>query len=203
VLTEAINLDPKRPELFLYLGMAFYRANQHERAIRTYQEGLAVDDKHKDLHFQLGVVYEKQGNFEDAVTQFRRVIGLDPQHADAYNYVGYMFAEKGINLDEAEGLIRKALELEPDNGFYVDSLGWAFYQQGRYDEALRELARAVELTRGKEDPVIFDHLGDAYQKTGNEAEALRAWEKALELDPANEAVQRKVEQAKARREGKK
>ncbi|HEX9709136.1 MAG TPA: tetratricopeptide repeat protein, partial [Candidatus Thermoplasmatota archaeon] len=99
--------------------------------------------------------------------------------------------------------IRKALELEPDNGFYADSLGWAFYQQGRYDEALRELSRAVELTRGKEDAVIFDHLGDAYLKAGNEADALRAWEKALELDPASDTVKRKVEQARQRREGKK
>ena len=69
-----------------------------------------------------------------------------------------MFAERGIRLDEAIDLIRKALELEPENGYYIDSLGWAFFQQGRYNEALRELKRAVELTRGKEDAVIYDHL---------------------------------------------
>jgi Flp pilus assembly protein TadD len=164
VLREAINLDPKRPDLFLYLGLAYSRANQHDRAVGAYQEGLTLDDKHKDLNFQLGVVYEKQGKFDAAVSQFRRVIALDPKYAEAYNYAGYMMAERGIRLDEAEQLIKKALELEPDNGYYIDSLGWAFYQQGRYEDAVRELSRAVELTRGKEDAVIYDHLGEAYPK---------------------------------------
>ena len=74
------------------------------------------------------------------------MILLDPKHAEAYNYVGYMYAEKGIRLDEAQRLIQKALELEPENGYYIDSLGWAYYQQGRYTDAVRELRRAVELT---------------------------------------------------------
>jgi tetratricopeptide (TPR) repeat protein len=147
-------------------------------------------------------VFEKQGKFDPAVERFRRVIALDPKYAEAYNYVGYMFAERGIRLEEAVDLIRKALELEPENGYYIDSLGWAFFQQGRYPEALRELKRAVELTRGKEDPVIYDHLGDAHQKVGDETEALRAWEKSLELDPANETVKRKIQQVR-QRQGKK
>jgi Flp pilus assembly protein TadD len=113
-----------------------------------------------------------------------------------------MFAEKGIRLEEAETLIKKALELEPGNGYYVDSLGWAYFQQGRYDDAVRELSRAIELTRGKEDAVIFDHLGDAYAKLGRDAEALRAWERSLELDPTNETIQQKVQQAR-QQEGRK
>ncbi len=75
-----------------------------------------------------------------------------------------MYAERGQNLDEAIQLIEKALEIEPENGYFIDSLGWAYYQQGRYPEALRELKRAVE--RAKDDPVIFEHLGDAYAKNG-------------------------------------
>jgi tetratricopeptide (TPR) repeat protein len=203
VLTEAANLDPRRPEIFLYLGMAHYRASNYDRAVRAYEEGLALDDAHKDLHFQLGVAFEKQGRFDQAVGQFRRVIALDPKHAEAYNYVGYMFAEKGIRLDEAERLIQKALEIEPENGFYIDSLGWAYYQQGRYGDAVRELRRAVELTRTKEDPVIFDHLGEAYLKAGDEPAALAAWEKSLELDPANESVRQKIQRARKLHEGRK
>ena len=176
---------------------------QLDQAAATIQEGLSLDAKNKDLLFQLGVVHEKQSRFDEAVRAFREVIRLDPKHAEAHNYVGYMFAEKGIRLDEAERLIRKALELEPENGYYIDSLGWAFYQQGRYADALRELSRAVELTRDKEDPVIYDHLGDAHLKNGNETEALRAWEKALELDPANEGVKRKLQQVRQQREGRK
>ncbi|MEK7364984.1 MAG: tetratricopeptide repeat protein, partial [candidate division NC10 bacterium] len=121
-------------------------------------------------------------------------IALDPKHAEAYNYVGYMYAEKGINLDEAVVLIKKALEIEPDNGYFIDSLGWAFYQQGRYPEALRELKRAVE--RAKEDPVIFDHLGDAYMKNGFVDDAVAAWEKSLSLDPKNEEVKKKLQETR-------
>jgi tetratricopeptide (TPR) repeat protein len=203
VLTEAANLDPRRPEIFLYLGMAHYRATRYDRAVRAYEEGLALDDGHKDLHFQLGVAFEKQGRFDQAVSEFRRVITIDPKHAEAYNYVGYMFAEKGIRLDEAERLIQKALELEPENGYYIDSLGWAYYQQGRYVEAVRELRRAVELTRGKEDPVIYDHLGEAYLKAGDEPSALSAWEKSLELDPSNDSVRQKIQRTRQRQEGRK
>ena len=203
VLTEAANSDPSRPEIFLYLGMAHYRAARYEQAVRAYEEGLALDEAHKDLHFQLGVAFEKMGRFDQAVAEFRRVIVLDPKHAEAYNYVGYMFAEKGVRLDEAQRLIQKALELEPENGYYIDSLGWAYYQQGRYYDAVRELRRAVELTRGKEDAVIYDHLGEAYLKAGDEPAALSAWEKSLELDPTNETVRQKVMKTRQRQEGRK
>ncbi len=87
---------------------------------------------------------------------------IDPKHAESYNYIGYMYAEKGTNLAEAIQLIQQALALEPENGYFIDSLGWAYYQQGRYPEALRELKRAVSLA--KEDPVLYEHLGDAYLK---------------------------------------
>jgi tetratricopeptide (TPR) repeat protein len=107
-----------------------------------------------------------------------------------------MFAERGQNLDEAVQLITKALEIEPENGYFIDSLGWAFYQQGRYPEALRELKRAVE--RAKEDPVIFDHLGDAFAKNGFDDDALAAWEKSLQLDPASEGVKQKIDDARSR-----
>ena len=108
-----------------------------------------------------------------------------------------MYAEKGINLAEAVELIEKALAIEPENGYFIDSLGWAYYQQGRYPEALRELERAVGLA--KEDPILYDHLGDAYIKNGMAAEAIAAWERSLQADPngpSAEAVQKKLEEAR-------
>jgi Flp pilus assembly protein TadD len=99
-------------------------------------------------------------------------------------------------LEEAVSLINKALALEPDNGYFIDSLGWAYYQQGRYAEAVRELKRAVD--RAKEDPVIFEHLGDAYHKNGYDEDAAAAWEKALQLDPAADSVRKKLEEARSR-----
>jgi len=109
------------------------------------------------------------------------VIALDPKHAESYNYIGYMYAEKGTNLSEAIQLIQQALAIEPENGYFIDSLGWAYYQQGRYQEALRELKRAVSLA--KEDAVLYEHLGDAYLKNNLANEAIDAWEKSLKVDP--------------------
>jgi tetratricopeptide (TPR) repeat protein len=125
------------------------------------------------------------------------VIALDPKNAEAYNYVGYMYAERGTNLDEAIKLIGKALDLEPENGYFIDSLGWAYYQQGKYPEALKELKRAVVKTK-EPDPVIYEHLGDALVKNGLDEDALAAWEKALQLDPAADGVKKKVNDLKDR-----
>jgi Flp pilus assembly protein TadD len=108
-----------------------------------------------------------------------------------------MYAEKGINLTEAVDLIKKALALEPENGYFVDSLGWAYYQQGKYPEALHELQRAVGLA--KDDPVLYDHLGDAYVKNGMLPEAITAWERSLQVDakgPTAETVQKKLNEAR-------
>jgi tetratricopeptide (TPR) repeat protein len=123
-------------------------------------------------------------------------MAIDPRHAEAYNYVGYMYVERNENLEEAIRLISRALEIEPENGYFIDSLGWAYYMQGRYPDALRELKRAVE--KAKEDAVIFDHLGDAYAKNGFEQDALTAWEKSLSLDPESDGVKKKVEEVKRR-----
>ena len=108
-----------------------------------------------------------------------------------------MYAERGINLGEAVDLIQQALALDPENGYFIDSLGWAYYQQGKYSEALRELQRAAD--RAKEDPEIFDHLGDAYLKNGQIEEAISAWERALQVDKENrtsESVKKKLQEAR-------
>jgi tetratricopeptide (TPR) repeat protein len=108
-----------------------------------------------------------------------------------------MYAERGQNLDEAIKLINTALELEPENGYFIDSLGWAYYQQGNYPEALKELKRAVVKTK-EPDPVIYEHLGDALVKNGQDDAAIAAWEKALQLDPTSDAVKKKVDDLKDR-----
>ena len=103
--------------------------------------------------------------------------------------LGYIYAEQGVNLDEAIELIGKALSIEPENGAYIDSLGWAYFKKGQIQEALKELERAVGLL---EDPVIYDHLGDAYFESGKIKKALEQWRKSLELDPEQEQVSIKL-----------
>jgi tetratricopeptide (TPR) repeat protein len=109
-----------------------------------------------------------------------------------------MYAEKGIRLDEAMVLIMKALTIDPDNGAYVDSLGWVYYKQGRYSEALKTIQHAARLVG--DDPVVLEHLGDAYCENKLWKEALEEWGKSLKLEPTNDAVKQKIEKLRIKLE---
>jgi tetratricopeptide (TPR) repeat protein len=126
------------------------------------------------------------------VAALKKVIELNPDHTDALNYLGYSYADKGINLDEALSLIRRALELKPESGYITDSLGWLYFKMGRYEDALFYLKKAAEIV--KDDPVIFEHLGDVYAAEGKSDEALKTWEKAIELHEKEEGLKGRVEE---------
>jgi tetratricopeptide (TPR) repeat protein len=141
------------------------------------------------------VVHEKLGNFDASVAHMKRTIALSPQHASALNYLGYMYAERGLHLDESIDAIQQALTIEPNNGYFRDSLGWAFFKKGWYDKALKELERAVAVV--PDDPVIQEHLGDVYFRLRRLPEARQAWEKSLTLKPENAAVEEKLREIRA------
>jgi len=109
----------------------------------------------------------------------------------AMNSLGFLFAERGERLDEAVRLIQKALEAEPENGAYLDSLGWAYHKQGKSDLAVRYLEQANERQSGNSE--ILEHLGDAHLKAGNPDRAMTLWQEALEAGPGNDALRRKIE----------
>ena len=106
------------------------------------------------------------------------------------NYLGYMYVEEEKNLDAAEVMIKKALEIEPNNGAYIDSLGWLYFKKGKLSPALEQLERASALL---EDPVIYDHLGDVYLKKGDVKKALGSWQKSLQLDSKQEQIKKKID----------
>jgi len=124
----------------------------------------------------------------------RHVIEMNPENALALNFLGYTYAERGERLDEAEALIKKALALRPNDGAFIDSLGWVYYQKGEYDKAVTELERADRLQG--EDAEIREHLADAYVKVGRTKDAIRIYRdtEARTDDAAQrERVQRKLQ----------
>jgi tetratricopeptide (TPR) repeat protein len=145
--------------------------------------------------FLLGAALERTGKREQAIADFRRLLGADPEYHAALNYLGYMYAERGENLDEARTLIEKAVALEPDNGAYVDSLGWVYYRLGRLDDARAALERATHLETA--DGTVQEHLGDVYGAMGHADLAGEAYRRALALegdDPAKtEQVRHKLD----------
>jgi tetratricopeptide (TPR) repeat protein len=152
------------------------------------------DDK-ETVYFMRGAMYEKLKKYDAAEVEFRKVIDLNPDNASALNYLGYMFADRDVKLQEALNLITKALDREPGNPAYLDSLGWVYYRLGKYSEAESNLKSSLE-KMGK-DPTVHDHLGDVYFKQGKVKEAIAQWERSLkEWDASAPAEQEQTEIAK-------
>lgn len=196
-LKLATQLDPKNPQLYNELGQIYFQQNKLEAAEKTFK--LILDFSPEDLkaHYFLGAVYERQGKIKEAIEEFKQAAKLDPDSHMALNALGYLYAQEGINLDEAEALILKALEYEPDNGAYIDSLGWVYYKKNMLDKAIKQLERAIGLLK---DAEIYDHLGDAYFKKGDFKNAEENWLKSLELDPDQANVKEKIENLKDKKE---
>lgn len=185
-LDEAVRLMPKQPEPHIVLGLAHFQNEQFEKASRAFEEGIRHNPKSADLHFNLGTAYDKLNRFDEVERAMETALSIDPHHADALNYLGYSYAERGIKIDQALSLTKRAVALKPENGYYVDSLGWAFYKSGMLAEALMEIKKAVALVG--DDPVIYEHLGEIYLKQQKVSDAREAWLHSLEIDPSNEKL---------------
>ena len=144
------------------------------------------------LRFQLGEAYERSRRYDEAAGQFQAVLALQPENSHALNYLGYMWADNGENLEEALELIRRAVDLDPNNGAFVDSLGWALFRLGEFEQARRHLERANQLV--PRDSTILEHLGDVYAALGDPQRAREAYEQALAInDEENvDSVRRKL-----------
>src|ERR1700720_224470 len=158
------------PHSALAAAEAYQRLDKYAESVPVLEKlvarpngGLAAPGT-KAAHFLLGAAYERSGKREQAVAEFRRLLDTDPEYHAALNYLGYMFAERGEHLDEAQKLIEKAVALEPDNGAYVDSLGWVYYRLGRFEQARATLERATRLENAH--GTLPGHPGDVYGAQG-------------------------------------
>jgi tetratricopeptide (TPR) repeat protein len=142
-------------------------------------EKIQPDSSGKEMTgFLLGAVFERQKKFDQAEEEFRKVLNANPRNASTLNYYGYMLADRGIRLEEATGLIKRALADDPNNAAFQDSLGWAYFKQDKLDDAEGLLRQAV--TREGHDPTILSHLGDVYAKMGKDSLAEAQWQKSLD-----------------------
>jgi len=193
-IERAVIANPTRPRE-LYAATLRAKAGDFDGAV-AYLEGLLLKNpKDDDLLYNLGVVYGEAKRTKEALEYMERAIERNPKNASALNWVGYTLAEQGSNLDQAEQYIIRALDLRPDDGFIIDSLGWVYYMRARplfdtgrkeeakkyIDRALEELLRAQRLTGG--DPVVSEHLGDIYILLNQKQRALENYREAVELEP--------------------
>ena len=174
------------------MGSFYEQVDRYAEAEKALKEGLEIDPDNPRLHFRLGVVYDKWNQKEASIASMKRVIQLEPDNANALNYLGYTYADMGIQLDEAERLIRKALEHKPGDGYIIDSLAWVYYQRGQYSQALPLLEQASQLV--PDDPIVKEHLGDVYNKLGRIAEALESYRQSIENGHTEpEKVEKKIQ----------
>ncbi len=149
-----------------------------EAKVLDEAEKVAATSKEKEsVYFMRGAMFERQKKVEPAEAEFRKVLASNPEHSGALNYLGFMLVDHKLRVAEATEMIKKALEGDPENGAYLDSLGWAYYQQGKFEEAEGLLTRALD--RIVDDPTVHDHLGDVYFKLGKFKEAITQWQASL------------------------
>ena len=146
-------------------------------ALSSAEEFAESDDERQNVVFLRGAMFERQKNFDAAEAEFRKVLARNPDSASALNYLGYMLADRNVRLEEAYEMIKKAVDLDPGNAAYLDSLGWVYFRMGKLTEA--ELALKQALQRFSKDPTIHDHLGDVYFEQGDLKQAVLQWEIAL------------------------
>jgi tetratricopeptide (TPR) repeat protein len=147
------------------------------RALDAAEKLSETNDDKEPVLFLRGAMFEKQKRYDEAEKEFRRVLDVSPENASALNYLGYMLADRNIRVHEAVQLIQRAVNQEPTNGAFLDSLGWAYYRLNKLDEAADYLRRSLQ--RGAKDPTVHDHLGDVYMSQGNLKDAISHWEISL------------------------
>lgn len=179
ILREMIVNYPDKVGLYRMLSSLRRKQNDDQGALQVLQDALSQHPDDYKLRFALGVVYNDLGRAADSVTVMQALLKEDPDDATVLNFIGYTYVEQGVQLDDAEKLLNRALELKPDSGYILDSLGWLFFVRKDYEKALEYLLRARDGV--PDDPVIYDHLGDIYVAVENHGEAVRSFKRSLEL----------------------
>ena len=192
VLIALVRDNPKDIELHTTLGNSLRRSERFLEASIIYNEAiLLIENKGLKSWFEYyakGICNERLGNWELAEVDFRKALEIEPNQPSLLNYFGYSLVEKGIHLEEALDLIKRAVRGQPNDGYITDSLGWALYRLEKYSEAVTHMERATELM--PLDPIINDHLGDVYWAVDRHTEAEFQWRRALSFGPEEKDAKR-------------
>ncbi|MEL6682929.1 MAG: tetratricopeptide repeat protein, partial [Pseudomonadota bacterium] len=192
VLEALTRSHPDLPQVWATKGDTLRQTERYSQANDAYTRALSLYDDGSSakwfVHYTRGITNHAMDLWPAAEADFRAALALNPDHPQVLNYLGYSLVERGEKLNEALEMIETAAAARPDNGAIIDSLGWVYFQMGRYDEALVHMERAASLL--PTDPVINDHLGDVYWSVGREIEAKFQWQRALSFEPKEEDAER-------------
>jgi tetratricopeptide (TPR) repeat protein len=175
--------NPKDVEAVIQLGNVYRSNDAYADAAKAYTRGIDANPAVVDwrILYYRGVSYTMSDQWAQAEADFERALTINPGQPQVLNYLGYSWVDKGIHLEQALSMIKTAADQRPNDGYIVDSLGWAYFRLGRYAEAVTALERAVKLA--PQESTLNDHLGDAYWMVGRKREAMFQWVHARDFDP--------------------
>jgi len=197
-LTELDSEEGVHAKALRYVrAFTLMRLERYDQAAAAFSDMLDTYGPDTGVHYALAVCNESLDRVSATVAHLKAYLELEPDDPEALNFLGYFYADNDMNLDEAEKLIEKALAADPDNGFYLDSLGWVYYRKGNADKAVQYIRRAIRQMQN-DDAILRDHLGDAYKMKGELEKAVDQWRRAQRLDPELEGVKEKIERHDAK-----
>jgi len=184
-LQRLANQKPSDVTGWTALGDAYRAAERYDAAADAYDHALKqmrpATTKDWPLYYARGVSEERSHKWGAAEQDLQQALKLNPDQPQVLNYLGYSWVDQGRNLPQAVAMLEKARALSPYDGYIVDSVGWAYFRLGRYQDAAKTLEQAVLLVPG--DPTVNEHLGDAYWMTGRKLDAQFQWDHALAFGP--------------------
>ncbi len=191
-LNQAINKEPENPKTYFIKGIVYSKNENYPQAEKYIKKAITIEEN-DTFYFYLATVQEKHKKLPDAINSLKKAIQFNSQNARAYNYLGYLYADNNMNIGESIALIKKALTIDPLNGAYLDSLGWAYYRQGKYKLALKKLLEAEKQFNkdNSPDPIVYDHIAETYKEIGNQHKAIEYWKKSLQIKKDPE-IQKKL-----------
>lgn len=189
-LEKAHQIRPQDARISEHLAQFYFYKNKTWEAVKIYEILYKNNPEDIDTIFWLGFLYEEAGNRKQAVSLWEKGAAINGGYAPILNSLGYIYAEEGTNLDQAEEMIKKALEQESENGAYLDSLGWVYFKKKDYEKAKEYLTMAVNAVK---DPVIYGHLGDIYAELGDFEKAVMFLKEGLNYFPEDKNLRKQLE----------
>jgi tetratricopeptide (TPR) repeat protein len=185
--------DPDNPRYVISLSQSYFATEKYTEAERVLLNALKKTPDNTRFLMQLGIVYDASKEFNKAEDTLLKVIRKEPDNAHALNNLAYMYIENGKNLSKAIEMAKRALKIDPNNGAYLDTLGWGYFRKGNISEAKTHIERALKVSERQDKGVIYDHYGDILLRMGLKKEAGDAYTRAIEYGEDKGKIQKKID----------
>jgi len=191
VLSRAERKDPSDPELYEQFGISYFAQRDYKEAKSYFLQSLSIDDTRLRPKHYLAFAYDYLSQPDSAETMYKELLRAVPDEPLYLNNLAYLYATQGKNLATALKYVKQALQEAPGNASYLDTMGWVYYQMGKYQEAMGYIRQALE--KDSTNAEVLDHMGDVYKQLGNQEKAQEFYRRALQNNPDNPAIHRKIQ----------